>query len=519
MRTHRWLLVILIALSRVGIARANPQDYFAIHVVDAQTGRGIPLVILETTYKTRYVTDSDGYVAFLEPGLMNGEDVWFDVRSYGYESPVGAFGVSGIALKPAPGNAVEIKLKRDDIAERLYRMTGYGIYRDTVLLGRHPPIEQGLLNARVTGQDTVQTAIYRNKMYWFWQDTNRVGFALGCFSMTGATSALPADLHLNKGIDFNYFTEKPGGFARAMAIVPRAASNPIWVDGLTVVKDDTGRQHMIGRYFAANKDFSPAEAGLVVYNDDKEVFERLLTYPDEGTHTPGPSGHPIRIQDADQTYIFYPGYVRVKADFASASNPADYEGFTCLDDKGQVERDAGRKLVWTWRKGAEPTIGKTLDALIAAGRVRRDESPLRLIDIETKKPIRVAGGSIAWNPYLHRWTFLFGQSGGTSNLGEIWLATANSPEGPWHAARKIATHTMPENNNDLYNPIQHNELQQQDGKTVYFEGTFVNTFSGNPTPTPYYDYNNIMYRVDISDPRVALPEPPPGLTHETIAIP
>lgn len=67
------------------LARANGHEYFAIHVVDDQTGRGVPLVILQTTNKIQYVTDSGGYVAFFEPGLMN-QDVYFGVSSWGYEA-------------------------------------------------------------------------------------------------------------------------------------------------------------------------------------------------------------------------------------------------------------------------------------------------------------------------------------------------------------------------------------------------------------------------------------------------
>jgi hypothetical protein len=33
---------------------------------------------------------------------------------------------------------------------------------------------------------------------------------------------------------------------------------------------------------------------------------------------------------------------------------------------------------------------------------------------------------------------------------------------------------------------------------IYFEGTYANTFSGNSTPTPLYDYNQIMYRLDLA---------------------
>jgi len=43
------------------------------------------------------------------------------------------------------------------------------------------------------------------------------------------------------------------------------------------------------------------------------------------------------------------------------------------------------------------------------------------------------------------------------------------------------------------------------GRVIYLEGSYVNTFSGNPHPTPYYEYNQIMYRLDLSDPRLKLP--------------
>jgi len=37
---------------------------------------------------------------------------------------------------------------------------------------------------------------------------------------------------------------------------------------------------------------------------------------------------------------------------------------------------------------------------------------------------------------------------------------------------------------------------------IYFEGTYASTFSGNEFPTPRYDYNQIMYRLDLSSPQL-----------------
>jgi hypothetical protein len=55
----------------------------------------------------------------------------------------------------------------------------------------------------------------------------------------------------------------------------------------------------------------------------------------------------------------------------------------------------------------------------------------------------------------------------------------------------------------FYNPTQHAFFDEAGGRVIYFEGTYTHTFSGHPVPTPRYDYNQIMYRLDLSDPRLA----------------
>ena len=69
---------------------------------------------------------------------------------------------------------------------------------------------------------------------------------------------------------------------------------------------------------------------------------------------------------------------------------------------------------------------------------------------------------------------------------------------PTHANKKGDAH-------DFYNPTQHPFFDQEGGRVIYLEGSYVNTFSGNPQPTPYYEYNQIMYRLDLANPRLTLP--------------
>ena len=514
MRLFPPLAFLLAALCFFSAASAAPKDYFGIQVIDDATGRGVPLVELTTTYEQHYYTDSNGYVAFFEPGLMN-QDVWFGVESWGYDGPAGPFGGVGMALKTVPGTIKQIKVKRLNLAERLYRQTGYGIYRDTVLLGKRPPIEHPLVNGLVMGSDTVQTAVYRGKMRWFWQDTDRLSFFLGNFHMTGATSPLPGKLDADVGINFDYFTEKPGGFVKEMAKIEIEGSHPVWIDGLMVVPDAAGKDRLVARYAAVNQDMSPFEVGLVLYDDAADVFRKLKEVPNPQRTRLYPGGHPFKASDGGVEYYYictpFPA-VRVRADLGSASDLSAYEGFTCLKpDSEEPDRDAAGKLKWSWRRGAEPLGPEGVERLVKAGKMRAEESPYRLRDADGRD-VAVAGGSVAWNPYLKKWTFLFGQKLGATVVGEIWFATATAPEGPWGEARKVATHALKDRDMDFYNPMQHPELARDGGRYVYFEGTFVNTFSGTKAPVPLYNYNNVMYRLDLADPRLKLPDPPPGLS-------
>src|SRR5258708_1754882 len=93
--------------------RAQPAPnvrYFAIEVVDERTGRGVPMVELQTTTGARYYTDSNGLVAFYEPGQMN-RKVFFSVASPGYEYPADGFGFHGKALVTKPGGVERLKIK------------------------------------------------------------------------------------------------------------------------------------------------------------------------------------------------------------------------------------------------------------------------------------------------------------------------------------------------------------------------------------------------------------------------
>ena len=486
-------------------AAAEP---FGIRVVNGVSGRGVPLVELETVNHVRFVTDSAGWIAFAEPGLMN-STVFFSVRSHGYAFPKDGFGFAGKALAIRPGGSATLKIKCVNIAERLCRLTGGGIYRDSVLLGKKTPLCQGLLNGRVFGQDSAQVAVYRGRAYWFWGDTQRPGYPLGHFQTAGATVELPASGRLDPtgGINYKYFTSA-SGFSRKMCPIADAPSTMVWIDGLAVVSDASGAERMTAHYSQMKSLSKRIGHGLAVWNDKKAVFESAGEFAlDEKWRIP--TGHPIRLTEEKRQWLVFNKpwpVVRVAARLAALGDSKKYEAFTCLKPgsryargESKVHRDAGGKVVWAWKADTDPIQQAEEKQLIAAGLLKASEARFQLRDAATGAEVRLHRGSVRPNAYLKRWILIGCQAGGSSSyLGEIWFAQADSPTGPWRSAVKIVTHQK----YSFYNPVHHAFLDSKEGRFIHFEGTYTNTFSGAPRATPRYNYNQILYRLDLGDPRL-----------------
>jgi hypothetical protein len=97
------------------------------------------------------------------------------------------------------------------------RVTGQGIYRDSVLTAYPVPFSQPVLNAEVLRLDTVRVVPYRGKLFWLWGDMQRAGGPFGNFSTTSATPELPGrgGLDPDRGVDLHYIT-RPDGFVKPM---------------------------------------------------------------------------------------------------------------------------------------------------------------------------------------------------------------------------------------------------------------------------------------------------------------
>jgi len=489
--------IMVIALGRPALsARDLSNKYFKIQVVDRQTGRGVPLVELRTTNNTRYHTDSNGIVAYYEPGLMD-KEVFFFVESHGYEFPKDGFGMNGTRLKTTPGGSAVIKIDRHNIAERLYRVTGQGIYRDSIMTGTPVPLKNPVLNGQVMGQDSVFTCIYKGKLFWMWGDTARPSYPLGNFAMSGAVSELPGrgGLDPSVGVNLEYYVGADG-FSRKMS--PLKEPGLVWLDGLLTVRDQQGNQRMVAKFARLKGLGEVLERGLMVFNDATETFEPLVRgnlefLPYRNT------GHAFRVEVQGLPYYYFTSpspmdaRLRVRAKWDDIIDPNRYEVLTAL----KRTSDAG------WVKFGDLIASQNSTKLAVIETLEKEAKGVKVYDVKSGKSITPHNGTVYFNEYQRRWIGIFVQQfGQPSNLGEVWYAEADTPVGPWAYAKKIVTH----NKYSFYNPKQHPFFDTEGGRVIFFEGTYSFTFSGSlETSTPRYDYNQIMYRMNLDDPRLVLP--------------
>lgn len=447
------LIAILSALMSMAPARAA--EPCRIEVVEEGSNWPVPLIELRTTGQLRFVTDNAGVIALDAPELM-GKEVFFEVIGHGYEVPKDGFGYRGVRLTPRPGKTLRIKVKRTIIAKRLGRITGAGQFAESQKLGEHTDFRE----SGVVGCDSVQTATHRGRHFWLWGDTSLYHYPLGIFHSSSATTKLeplesfepPVKIH------FDYFradNDRPRGVAQM------PGSGPTWLTAYVSLPDAKGEHRLVASYAKIKPPLDAYEWGLCVWNDENENFEKLRavwTKPQESrTPPPFPKGHPTFWTDEDGKR-----WVLFGDPLPTLRCPATFEA---------------------WQDSSTWETLKPQETLRAAG----DEG-------QTVKP---HSGSIAWNPHREKWVTVFMQYfGKPSVFGELWYAEADAPTGPWGPAIKILTH----NNYTFYNPRLHPTFTPDASPILLFEGTYTAMFADKPQVTPRYDYNQILYRLDLNDP-------------------
>ena len=424
-----------------------------IEVLEKETGWPVPLVELRTTHNVRFITDNAGVIAFDLPELM-GRETWFDVVGNGYEVAKDGFGYRGIRLTPEPGRTLRVEVSRDIIAKRLGRLTGGGLFAESQKLGR----ELNWSESGILGSDSVQTTVHGNRLFWLWGDTTLARYPLGIFHSSSATTTLKPLDHFEPPLRmvFDYF-EDDRGRPRGVAKMP--GDGPTWLTGYVSLPDKEGTPRLVASYLKVKPPMEGYEWGLCVWNDDASNFEHLRTLWTKSDATPKPpplpEGHPVFWKDEQENpwVLFGNPLPRLRC-------PASFEAW----------QDAS-----TW-ESLQPQ-----EVLLSA---------LDGVDVKTHS------GSIAWNGFRSRWVTVFMEGfGKPSAFGEVWYAEARHPTGPWGKAVKILSH----NNYTFYNPRIQSDLTPADSPILLFEGTYSRQFADRPEPTPRYDYNQILYRLDLDD--------------------
>ena len=444
------VLAALLAMS--SLSHAN--DLCRIDVVEEGSGWPVPLVELRTTHGVRFVSDNAGTIAFDLPELM-GAETWFFVEGHGYGVAKDGFGYRGVRLTPQPGQRLTVKVKRKLPAKRLGRITGGGLFAESQKLGLQAAWrEQGIV-----GCDSVQTAAHKGRLHWMWGDTTLAKYPLGRFHMIGATTKLQPLQSFEPPVRLRYeYVTGEDKVPRVIARMP--GSGPTWLGGFVSLPDRDGGQHLVSTYVKIKPPLTAYETGLCVWDEGTEQFARhrvLWTKTDESPKKPsGPEGHVVSWTDAEgRKWVLFGDpfpHLKCAATFEAWNDPGSWQP---LEPQETVPTADGKQQI---------------------------------------KPHR---GSIAWNAYRKRWVTVFTQMHGKpSFLGEIWYAEADSPTGPWEAAVKVVTHA----NYTFYNPRLHPEFTPAGSPVLLFEGTYTKQFANRPPATPRYDYNQILYRLDLDDP-------------------
>lgn len=446
----RWSVFLLLGITSTLLA----VEPCRIEVVEKDSGWPVPLVELRTTHLCRFITDNAGIIAFDLPELM-GRETWFDVIGNGYEVPKDGFGYRGIRLTPWPGKTLKVEVNRTIIAKRLGRLTGGGIFAESQKLGNDPAWKE----SGIVGCDSVQNAVHRGRLFWLWGDTTLAKYPLGIFHGTSATTAVQPLTRFEPPLrlTLDYITDDKGS-PRGIAVMP--GEGPTWVTGYVSLPDKEGIPHLVGSFLKVKPPMEGYQWGQCVWNDESANFELLRMIWTKSDTTPKPpavpEGHPAFWKDSDGKE-----WVLFGNPLPTLRCPAAFEAW----------QDSN-----TWE-------------------ILKPQENLRSVTDGT--PVKPHSGSIAWNPWRKRWVTVFMQAfGKPSVFGELWYAEAINPTGPWGKAVKILSHE----NYTFYNPRIHPEFVPADSPILIFEGTYTLQFADRPYPTSRYDYNQILYRLDLDDP-------------------
>lgn len=467
-----------------------PGQMFTLLVTDRVTGRALPGAIVITPHRT-YVTDSSGAAAIYETGLMN-THASIALAADGY-----MLAPASVDVVPGLTRTLSIEPDPDQIAVRLYRLNGPGIFRDRVLLGQST--SQGV-NADMMSQDGPMTAVYRGNLYWTFGDTNHQRADHSNYRGSAASSSLTADPE--RWFPLTYVHQIDG---REAAIAPTSefdhAGALAWPGGLVGVPDAQGIERLYSTFGIIENAWDTVAIGVGRYNDTTHIFERKAWLDLAKPSRPG--AHAFEVSDGMQSYLHYENLTRIPATEAGLLDQDGYQTFTALDADGNAARDATGRIRYAWK----PQTAELTASNAASAGAARDEllsGHLREARSTAGAPhaIPIVASARDYDPYRKRYVEIITEEQNQFIARDAtWYAEGDTPMGPWVYARRITGR----GSRSIYNPTIL-PLQKNDGAQLFFAAVYSNSYVPVP-PLPYYNYSVVMHMLDVSDLRTALPVP------------
>jgi hypothetical protein len=301
-------------------------------------------------------------------------------------------------------------------------------------------------------------APYRGGLFWLWGDTTLGHYPLGLFHTLGATTppnALTSFQPPLHRLPYDYF-RAPNGRPRDIAKLP--GDGPTWLGGLVALPDATGKERLCAWYSKIKPPLEAYEVGLCVWNDGTKNFEvhKVVWRKDSGAPRPvTPEGQVTRMTtEGGGTRILFGNplpRLSCAATFEAWGDPSQWQTHTPQE---------------------------------------------KILARDGKTGVTPHTGAIVWSEKRKKWVTIFMEKfGKPSAFGELWYAESDTPFEGWGGAIKILTH----DNYTFYNPVIHPYLAPPDADFLLFEGTYTMQFANKPPPTPRWDYNQVLYRLDFKD--------------------
>jgi hypothetical protein len=260
------------------------------------------------------------------------------------------------------------------------------------------------------------------------------------------------------------------------------------------------------RMAAAKERYTKVTRGLLQFDEASGHFHVVAEFPFHEIDELHIGSQPLRVDDTVYFCGLFPNR-RVHASAEAIRDIDNYESFTCLKQGArfdntaqQLDRHKDGSLHWSWKRDTSPIGPRQQKQLVEAGHIESEERWIVFRDIESEREIRTQHNTIRWNAHRQRFVGLFTER--DRSLGETWYAEADSPTGPWVYMRKAISF----GGYSFYNPCHF--FSKDNGREIFVEGTFTKFMGRQDLPyVPRYQYNQMMVKIDLDDPRLVLPVP------------